>query len=347
LILVGQLIQQKRAPFKYRATFLPVLHIFFASVMLTGDIVIDLYHPARIGGPEPKGGGIEVPMFVIIGIVVVFVAVLGGYVGNGGEVGVLIQPFEWIIILGAAIGTFIIGNPKECVMGVGKAMGTMFKGSRHNKKSYIELLSLMYSIFKLAKTKGDLALESHVEKPDESPLFQKFPKFSADHHTREFLCDYLRLLTLGTNNAHEIESIIDAEIEAHHHEEALIANAINTMSDAMPALGIVAAVLGVIHTMGSITEPPEVLGHLIGAALCGTFMGVLLSYGFFAPFARILDLIYKTETDYLNCIKCCLLAHMMGYAPQVSIEFGRKTLAPHMRPSFAELEETVTNLPPD
>jgi chemotaxis protein MotA len=286
-------------------------------------------------------------MFVIVGAAVVLLSVLGGYIGNGGEIGVLIQPFEWLIILGAAFGSFVIGNPKNVVLGFGKAMGTMVKGSRHNKASYLELLSLLYALFRLAKTKGDLALESHVEKPDDSSLFQKFPNFSADHHTLEFLCDYLRLLTLGTNNAHEVESIIDAEIESHHHEISLIANAINTMADAMPALGIVAAVLGVIHTMGSITEPPEVLGHLIGAALCGTFMGVLLSYGFFAPFARILDIIYKGESDYLNCIKNCLLAHMMGYAPQVSIEFGRKTLPPHVRPSFMEVEDTVTNQAPD
>jgi chemotaxis protein MotA len=286
-------------------------------------------------------------MFVIVGSAIVLLSVLGGYIGNGGEIGVLIQPFEWLIIMGAAFGSFVIGNPKTVVLGFGKAMITMFKGSRHNKASYLELLSLLYALFKLAKTKGDLALESHVEKPDDSSLFQKFPNFTADHHTLEFLCDYLRLLTLGTNNAHEVESIIDAEIESHHHETAMIADAITLMADAMPALGIVAAVLGVIHTMGSITEPPEVLGHLIGAALCGTFMGVLLSYGFFAPFGRNLDLIYKTENDYLLCIKNCLLAHMMGYAPQVSIEFGRKTLPPHVRPSFMEVEETVTNLPPD
>ena len=286
-------------------------------------------------------------MFVIIGFFVVIGSVIGGYVGNGGELGVLFQPFEWIIIVGAAIGSMIIGNPKSVITGLGKAMGTMLKGPRFDKAAYVELLSLLYSVFKLAKTKGDLALESHVEKPDESPLFQKFPKFSADHHNREFLCDYLRLLTLGTNNAHEVESIIDAEIESHHGEGALLANSISTMSDSMPALGIVAAVLGVIHTMGSITEPPEVLGHLIGAALCGTFMGILLSYGFFAPFGRILDITYKSDSEYLNCMKACLLAHMMGYAPQVSIEFGRKILSPHVRPSFAELEETVTNLPPD
>ncbi len=286
-------------------------------------------------------------MFAVVGAAVVIVSVIGGYVGNGGELGVLFQPFEWLIIIGAAVGSFVIGNPKAVVLGFGKALGTLLKGSRHHKDSYLELLSLLYSLFKLAKTKGDLALESHVEKPEESSLFQKFPKFSADHHSREFLCDYLRLLTLGTNNAHEVESIIDAEIESHQHEIGLIADAITTMGDAMPALGIVAAVLGVIHTMGSITEPPEVLGHLIGGALCGTFMGVLLSYGFVSPIGRILAITYKTESEYLSCIKCCLLAHMMGYAPQVSIEFGRKILPPHIRPSFMELEETVTNLPPD
>jgi chemotaxis protein MotA len=286
-------------------------------------------------------------MFVLIGAGVVLMSVLGGYVGGGGEIMVLVQPFEWLIIVGAAVGSFIIGSPKEVVLSFGRAMGTLIRGSRHKKATYTETLSLLYSLFKLAKTKGDLALESHVERPDESSIFGRFPGFNADHHTREFLCDYLRLLTLGTNNAHEVESIIDAEIEAHHHEENAIADAITTMGDAMPALGIVAAVLGVIHTMGSITEPPEVLGHLIGGALCGTFMGVLLSYGFVSPVGKSLAAVYRTESDYLNCIKACLLAHMMGYAPQVSIEFGRKTLPPHVRPSFMELEETVTNLSPE
>lgn len=286
-------------------------------------------------------------MLVIVGAVVVIVTVIGGYVGNGGEIGVLIQPFEILIILGAAAGGFLIGNPKRVLSAAARAFGTLMKGSRHTKQSYMELLSLMYTLFRLAKTKGDLALESHVEKPDDSSLFQKFPNFSADHHTRDFLCDYLRLLTLGTNNAHEVEGIIDEEIEAHHHEMAMVSDAITNVADGLPALGIVAAVLGVIHTMGSITEPPEVLGHLIGGALVGTFSGVLFAYGFVGPIGRGLTAIYDTESEYLKCIKACLLAHMMGYAPQVSIEFGRKTLPPHIRPSFAEVEETVTNLPPD
>ena len=286
-------------------------------------------------------------MLVFVGMAIVALSVLGGYVGGGGELKVLFQPFEALIIVGCAVGAFMIGNPRDVVFSFGKAMGTLVRGSRHTKASYLEVLSLLYSLFKLAKTKGDLALESHVERPEESSLFQKFPRFSADKHSRDFLCDYLRLLTLGTNNANELESIIDAEIEAHHHEISRVAHGIIMMSDAMPALGIVAAVLGVIHTMGSITEPPEVLGHLIGAALVGTFTGVLLAYGFVGPVGNKLELIYHTEEEFLGCIKNCLLAHMMGYAPQVSIEFGRKTLPPHVRPSFFEVEETVTNLTPD
>ncbi len=286
-------------------------------------------------------------MFVIIGIAVVIVSVLTGYMGAGGHLEVLFQPLEVLIIGGAAFGAFLIGNPKYVIFGTLKSFPILLRGSRHSKATYLELFSLLYAIFKLAKTKGDLALESHVEKPEESSLFQKFPKFSADHHSRDFLCDYLRLLTLGTNNAHEIESIIDEEIEAHHHEQGAISGAITTMADAMPALGIVAAVLGVIHTMGSITEPPEVLGHLIGGALVGTFMGVLLAYGFIGPIAQNLAFTFGTETKYLQCMKAALLAHMQGYAPQVSVEFARKTLPPIVRPSFAEVEETITNMPPE
>ena len=284
-------------------------------------------------------------MFAIVGAAIVVVSVLGGYLLNGGEIGILIQPTEWLIILGAAVGSFVIGNPRKVVLGAGKAVLLLLRGPRHDKATYLETLSLLYALFRLAKTKGDLALESHVEKPDDSPIFARYPGFNADHHTREFLCDYLRLLTLGTSNAHEVEAVIDAEIEAHHHRENAVAEAITRMGDAMPALGIVAAVLGVIHTMGSITQPPEILGGLIGGALCGTFMGVLLSYGFVAPIGSALAGIFKTETDYLGCIKACLLAHMMGYAPQVSIEFGRKTLDIDVRPSFFELEAVVSSAP--
>ncbi|MBF0560872.1 MAG: flagellar motor stator protein MotA [Alphaproteobacteria bacterium] len=283
-------------------------------------------------------------MFIIIGVVVTLICVFGGYMGGGGHMEVLFQPFEFIIILGAAIGSFILGNPKSVIFGALGSFGIMMRGPRHTKASYLELLSMLYTVFRLAKTKGDLALESHVEKPHESPLFQRFPNFTSDHHALAFLCDYLRLLTLGTNNAHEVESIIDAEIESHHHEVHSWSSALNTMGDAMPALGIVAAVLGVIHTMGSITEPPEVLGHLIGGALVGTFTGVLISYAFVAPMASTMGQTFDTETMYLNCIKTGLLAHMQGYAPQVSIEFARKILPNGVKPSFSEVEDTVSNL---
>ncbi|HSV28195.1 MAG TPA: flagellar motor stator protein MotA [Candidatus Omnitrophota bacterium] len=286
-------------------------------------------------------------MFAIIGIVVTIVSVIGGYAAGGGHLGVLWQPFEFVIIIGAAFGSMLLGNPKSTIMGVFKNLGTVFKGPHYRKDAYIELLSMLYAVFKLAKTKGDLALESHVEKPDDSPLFAKFPGFNGDHHVRTFLCDYLRLLTLGTSNAHELESIIDGELEAHHREYHEMSHAVVLMADAMPALGIVAAVLGVIHTMGSITEPPEVLGHLIGAALVGTFSGVLLSYAFFAPVGRNLQMAFDSDHYYFMAMKAGLLAHMQGYAPQVSIEFARKILPDELRPTFQELEETVTNLPPD
>ncbi|SEH25026.1 flagellar motor stator protein MotA [Magnetospirillum fulvum] len=286
-------------------------------------------------------------MFAIIGIIVTIVSVIGGYAAPGGHLDVLFQPFEWIIIVGAAIGSLLLGNPKSIITGIAGNIGVVFKGAHHSKDDYIELLSMLYAVFKLAKTKGDLALESHVEKPEESPLFAKFPKFTGDHHSRTFLCDYLRLLTLGTSNAHELESIIDGEMESHHKHYHEIAHAVNLMGDAMPALGIVAAVLGVIHTMGSITEPPEVLGHLIGAALVGTFSGVLISYAFVAPIARNMQLCFDSDHNYFLAMKAGLLGHMQGYAPQVSIEFARKILPDELRPTFQELEETVTNLPPD
>ena len=283
-------------------------------------------------------------MLAIIGMVVVVGAVLGGYAIPGGHLDVLWQPFEFLIIFGAGIGAFLITNPSQVVGAVAKSFGTVIKGAKYDKKAYLELLGVLYTLFKLAKTKGDLALESHVEKPEESSIFQQFPIFLSDHHVVEFLCDYLRMLTLGTSNSHEVENIMEIELDTHHSEQAAVSGAILTMADAFPALGIVAAVLGVIHTMGSITEPPEVLGHLIGGALVGTFAGILISYGFFSPFGKAVEAAHSSDSHYLGCIKAGLIAHMQGYAPQVSIEFTRKTLEAHVRPTFAEVEEMVGSL---
>lgn len=285
-------------------------------------------------------------MLVIIGWIVVIVCVIGGYMAMGGKLGPLWQPFELVIIGGAGVGAFIVANPKHVLSQAGRGFGAALKGPKYNKEDYLELLSLMYAIFKLAKTKGMLAIESHIERPEESSLFQAFPKFSSDHHALEFLCDYLRMMTLGTDNPHELADLLDEELETHHAEDAQVQSAFQTMGDGFPALGIVAAVLGIIKTMGSITEPPEVLGKLIGGALVGTFLGILLAYGFVSPLAATMGTTFNADAKYMGCIKAGLLAHVSGYAPAVSVEFARKTLMSKDRPSFFEVEEAVAALPP-
>ena len=285
-------------------------------------------------------------MLFLVGALVVVGSVFGGYMANGGHLDVLWQPFEIVIIVGAAIGAFVISNPASVLKGTLKGFGKLLKGSAYKKAAYLELLSLMYQVFKLAKTKGMLALETHVEKPDESTLFAQFPNFAKDHHALEFLCDYLRLMTLGTENPYEVEALMDAEIDTHHHEQEQISGAVQGIADALPALGIVAAVLGVIHTMGSITEPPAVLGHLIGGALVGTFMGIFIAYGFVAPMSTSLKNTFEADGKYLQCIKAGLLAHLQGYAPAVAVEFARKALLSDVRPDFYEVEKATSELQP-
>jgi chemotaxis protein MotA len=285
-------------------------------------------------------------MGLIVGIVLVIVCTLGGYAAMGGKLYVLWQPFEFVIIGGAAAGAYVISNTGHVLKGTMGAVKASIKGPAYNKESYLELLGLLYQIFKLAKTKGNLALEQHIENPEESSLFQEFPGFANDHVAMQFLCDYLRMITLGAENPHELEALMEEEIETHHHEHNEVAGALQTVADGMPALGIVAAVLGVIKTMGSITEPPEVLGKLIGGALVGTFLGVWMAYGFVGPIATKAKATFDAEAKYLSCIKAGLLAHLNGAAPAVSVEFARKALLSHDRPSFYELEDAVGALPP-
>ena len=285
-------------------------------------------------------------MLLIAGAAIVIFSVFGGYVLNNGHIHVLWQPFEFLIILGAGIGGFVIGNTKTTIGQTGKEIGHLMKGPHYGKDHYLELLTLQFQVFKIAKTKGLLALEQHIEKPDESPLFQQFPKFYHDHHAVAFLCDYLRLMSLGADNPHELGDLIDQELETHHWEYLRVADAMSTLGDSIPALGIVAAVLGVIHTMGSITEPPEVLGHLIGGALVGTFFGVFMTYGFVGPMAAGLRSIYASEGKYFQCMKTGLVAHLSGYAPAISVEYARKILPTEVRPSFTEVEEATAALPP-
>jgi len=280
-------------------------------------------------------------MLVIGGWVVVVACVLGGYTAMGGHLPVLVQPFEVLIIVGAAVGAFITGSSMTVLKRTGGEIGHAMKGPKYNKAAFLELLTMLYQVFKIAKSKGMLALEQHVEKPEESSLFQQFPKFSGDHHAVVFLCDYLRLVSLGSDSPHEIGDLMDEEIETHHHEYGQVATAIQNMADGMPALGIVAAVLGVIKTMGSISEPPEVLGKMIGGALVGTFLGVWISYGFLAPLANAMRTVYDAEVKYYQCMKACLVAHLHGSAPQISVEYARKALPSDVRPTFQDLEAAI------
>jgi chemotaxis protein MotA len=285
-------------------------------------------------------------MLFFIGAITVLACVLGGYAAMGGHLFVLWQPFEFVIIVGAAVGSFIIANPKSILTRIVGALRTMLRGPRYTKEHYLELLSLLYQVFKVARTRGLLALEQHVERPDESALFQQFPMFYNNHEAVVFLCDYLRLMSLGSDNPNELETLMDEELDTHHQEHQALASALQTMADGMPALGIVAAVLGVIKTMGAITEPPEVLGRLIGGALVGTFLGVWLSYGFVAPIAASLKAVYDSELKYYQCIKAGLLAHLHGCAPAVSVEYARKAVWSDVRPTFYEVEDATSALPP-
>lgn len=287
-------------------------------------------------------------MNLIIGIITVVVCTLGGYVVEGGRLEVLLEaaPLELVIMGGTAAGGFIIGNSSVVIRRTGKAVGKMLKKAKYNKAAYIELLCMMYQVFKLAKTKGLLALEQHIENPEQSSLFTQFPGFLHDHHAVGFLCDYLRLVTLGSDKPYELEALMDEELEVHHNEDAAVVTAIQNIADGMPAIGIVACVLGVIHTMGAISEPPEVLGRLIGGALVGTFMGVWSAYGVIGPAGNAVSALLAGESKYLQCIKTGLLAHLQGFAPSISIEYARKTLLSEVRPTFIELEEATSALPP-
>lgn len=255
------------------------------------------------------------------------------------------MPGEMVIILGCAISAFLIANSTETIKGTIKYMGALTKPAAHAKEDYVELMSGLYTVFKLARTKGWLALEQHIEQPEESDLFSQFPALQHNHHAIVFLCDYLRIISLGNENPFELEALMDEEIETIAHHEGHPGHAVQTMADGIPALGIVAAVLGVIKTMASISEPPEVLGKLIGGALVGTFLGVWLSYGMVAPIAGAMSSKAESEVMYFKCIKVAIIAFLNGAAPQVAVEFARKFLPHDVQPTFQELEEHLNELP--
>jgi chemotaxis protein MotA len=282
-------------------------------------------------------------MFVFIGWGLALASVFGVFVVHGGNIGVVAMalPFEMITIGGAALGAFVATNPPKVLKATGRDLMACFKGSKYSKTRYLELMALLYDILQKARKEGLIAIENDVEAPAESALFQRYPSVSADHHVVEFITDYLRMMVSGNLNTHEIESLMDSEIETHHAEAHAPAAAMTRVAGGQPAFGIVAAVLGVVNTMGSVGQPPAVLGGMIGSALVGTFLGILLSYAIFEPLAGLMEQKVEDGTKELVCIKTTLLASMQGYAPQVAVEFGRKVLYSTDRPSFSELENHV------
>ncbi len=282
-------------------------------------------------------------MFVIIGYVVVIVAVFGGYALAGGHFGVLAKaaPVEMFIICGAALGAFLIGNSTKVVKATMQTLPLLLKGSKYTKARYMELLALLYDLLQKARKEGLMSIERDVESPGESPIFGKYTNIAADHHLVEFITDYLRMMVSGNLNPHEIENLMDSEIETHHQEAHAPMSAIQKVGDGLPAFGIVAAVLGVVKTMASVGAAPAVLGQMIAGALVGTFLGILMAYGFVSPLAQLLEQKAEEASKELTCVKITLLASMQGYAPTIAVEFGRKVLFSTERPSFIELESHV------
>ncbi len=282
-------------------------------------------------------------MFVAIGYIVCLGCIFGAYILHHGNTEVIIEalPLELMAILGGAIGAFLVNNQPKTVKAVLGAFGPLFKGSKYSKDRYLELMAMMFEVLQKIRKEGLMSIEKDVEDPHNSALFGKYPVLGHDHHVVEFITDYLRMMVSGNLNAHEIETLMDNEIDTHHHEGHNACAAMARLAGALPAFGIVAAVLGVVNTMGSVGQPPAVLGGMIGSALVGTFLGILLAYGVVEPLAGLMEQKLDEGTKEFNVVKTVLLASMQGYAPQVAIEFGRKVLYSTERPTFAELEAHV------
>jgi chemotaxis protein MotA len=259
-----------------------------------------------------------------------------------------LQPFEFMCIFGAAAGAFVVSNPPKVLRAVGKAVPQCFKSADYNKTKFLAVIALLFELLQKSRQEGLLALETDVNDPEASPIFNKYPTVKEDHHLLEFINDYLRMMLSGNLNVLEIQELMDNELQTHHDEALIPANAIQRIADALPAFGIVAAVMGVVHTMGSVGAPPKVLGEMVAAALVGTFLGILLGYGFVGPLASLLEARAQEDAKPYECVRSVLLASMSGYSPTVAVEFGRKVLFSTDRPSFEELEDAVraTKEPP-
>jgi chemotaxis protein MotA len=286
-------------------------------------------------------------MFQIIGIVLLFALVFGSYIMSGGNMGVIIEaaPHELMAIGGAGIASFLVANSMTTIKGIGGGMGKVFGGPKWKASDYRDLLALLFLLTKTMKSKGVIALESHIENPHESSIFTRFPKIGKDHFAIDFICDTLRMMTMNLEDPHQVEDAMEKQLEKHHHEALMPAGAMQSLADALPALGIVAAVLGVIKTMGAITEPPEVLGEMIGSALVGTFLGVFLAYGLVGPMATRMKEVIEEEGSFYKIIQSVLVAHLHGNAAQISVEIGRGNVPTPAQPSFLELEEALSAIP--
>ncbi|HWU67062.1 MAG TPA: flagellar motor stator protein MotA [Methylophilus sp.] len=280
-------------------------------------------------------------MFVIIGYVVVCGMIFGGYALAGGHLGALWQPLEVMMIFGGAFGAFIVGNDSKAIKATMKSIPTLFKGSKYNKQLYMDLLALLFEILTKIRKDGLMSIEKDIEDPESSALFSKYPSIQHDHHLIEFICDYLRLMVSGNMDAFQVENLMDNELETHHMEGHVPAHCIAKLGDGLPAFGIVAAVMGVVHTMENVALPPAELGILIAHALVGTFLGILLAYGFIGPLSGLLEQKLEESSKSFQTVKVVLLASLNGYAPPIAVEFGRKVLYSTERPGFTELEEHV------
>ena len=280
-------------------------------------------------------------MFVFIGISVVLGSVVGGYLMEKGNLHILFQPAEIVIIFGAALGSFLIASPPKVISLVLKHAGSIVKSKSQSKENYVELLSLLYQLFSKIRKEGLISIEADIESPQKSGIFKKYSGIMAIHHAFNFICDNLKVIITTNVPSYELENLMDLEIETHHHEAVIPSHSISKVADALPGLGIVAAVLGVVITMGKIDQPPAVLGHSIGAALVGTFLGVLMCYGFIGPMATNLEHKAKEEGIYFQVIKVSLVAFVGGAAPQMAVEFGRRAIPGKEKPTFNELEQVL------
>lgn len=285
-------------------------------------------------------------MTTLLGFGFLLACVFGGYLAAGGKMDIILYalPFEMMIIGGSALGTLVMSNSISGVKHTLGGIGKILKGGRYGRRHYVELLSVLFFLVRLAQTKGAMALEPHIEKPEESAVFNKFPDLAKDHHAVTLICDYLRMVGMNADDPHQIEDVMARELKKIREEEMHPSHALQSVADALPALGIVAAVMGVIKTMGSIDQPPAVLGRMIGGALVGTFLGVLLAYGLVGPFATRLKGVVEEECKYFEVIRAVLVAHLHGNAPQVAVETGRKMVPTDHMPSFQDLEQALQEL---